>query len=36
MIKEIIWDIRKREKEVIKNLKNKAVIAMDTEINGKM
>ena len=35
MIKAIIRDIRKREKEVIKNLKNKAVIIIDTEINGR-
>ena len=35
MIKEIIRDIQKKENEIIKNMKNKAVLNVDMEINGK-
>ena len=36
MIKEIIRELIKKEDEIIKNMKNKAVINIDTEINGKI
>ena len=36
MIKEIIRDIQKKENEIIKNMKNKAVLNVDMEINGKI
>ena len=36
MIKEIIRDIQKKENEIIKNMKNKAVLNVDIEINGKI
>ena len=36
MIKEIIRDILKKEDEIIKNMKNKAVFNVDFEINGKI
>ena len=32
---EIIRDIQKKENEIIKNMKNKAVLNVDMEINGK-
>ncbi len=35
MIKEIVRDIIKRENEIIKNMKNKAVFNVDFEIDGK-
>ena len=36
MIKEIIRELIKKEDEIIKNMKNKAVINIDTEMNGKI
>jgi DNA repair exonuclease SbcCD ATPase subunit len=35
MIKEILKEIMKKEDEIIKNMKNKAVFNVDFEINGK-
>ena len=35
MIKEIIRELIKKEDEIINNMTSKAVITVDTEINGK-
>ena len=35
MIKEILKEIMKKEDEIINNLTSKAVITVDTEINGR-
>ena len=35
MLKEIIREIIKKEDEIINNMTSKAVITVDTEINGK-
>ena len=36
MIKEIMRELIKKEDEIVSNMKNKAVITVDTEINGKI
>ena len=35
MIKEILKEIMKKEDEIINNMTSKAVITVDTEINGR-